>query len=353
MAHTVCLHGHAIEHVGALHRAPLVRDHDELGALAQLVYGKQELAKICVVERRLDLVEDVERHRTCAVYRKKQRKRGKALLAATHEHHLLDLLATRLCYDLNARLGQMVGVRHLQMCRAAWEQQREHLGKVRINLIEYHEELPAHLALDGSGDLCQRLAGALQVRHLLGYVVRTGLELGVFVHRDLVYGAYGGQLLGEPRALGLVCLAVLGRRHAKHFRKVFAHGLDGTYRTLNLNFNLTLLDLEFTGGCLSLFQLGACCRYGTTCVADGLLEGLGVGLRYGGTVVEPHLPGPRPLPNDVVRLLQRLDAANLFLEVAHVVRGSLCRIRQTPHAPPEVVLAHDEVVLALLHRREL
>src|ERR671913_2163585 len=60
----VTAHGDAVERVANLHGALLVGDHEQLGAFAQLLVDLQEPAEVGVVERRLDLVEDVERRRS-------------------------------------------------------------------------------------------------------------------------------------------------------------------------------------------------------------------------------------------------------------------------------------------------
>ena len=56
-------HRDAVEHVGRLHRPLLVRDHDELRAVGVAPKQLDEAADVRVVERGLDLVEEVERAR--------------------------------------------------------------------------------------------------------------------------------------------------------------------------------------------------------------------------------------------------------------------------------------------------
>src|SRR5204863_4256823 len=56
----VVAHRDAVEDVSRLHRALLVRDDDELGALRVAAQQAEEAVDVEVVERRLDLVEDVE-----------------------------------------------------------------------------------------------------------------------------------------------------------------------------------------------------------------------------------------------------------------------------------------------------
>ena len=57
------LHGDAVEHVGDLHRALAVRDHDELRVVGHRADRLGEAADVGLVERRVDLVEQAERAR--------------------------------------------------------------------------------------------------------------------------------------------------------------------------------------------------------------------------------------------------------------------------------------------------
>src|SRR6188472_3203536 len=58
---SVAAHADAVEDVGRLHRAALVRDDDELRAVGVSLDETQEAVDVPVVERGLDLVHDVER----------------------------------------------------------------------------------------------------------------------------------------------------------------------------------------------------------------------------------------------------------------------------------------------------
>src|SRR6478735_6423747 len=57
----VAAHGHAVERVADLHGPLLVGDDQQLGVLTQLLVDLQQPAQVGVVQRGLDLVEDVER----------------------------------------------------------------------------------------------------------------------------------------------------------------------------------------------------------------------------------------------------------------------------------------------------
>src|SRR5690606_11532537 len=80
--HAVAAHRHAVQRVGDLHGALLVRDDDELRVLLELAEDLQEPAEVDVVERRLDLVHDVERRRAGLEDRDEERDRGERALAA-------------------------------------------------------------------------------------------------------------------------------------------------------------------------------------------------------------------------------------------------------------------------------
>ena len=60
LRHSVGAHRHAVEDVGGLHRPLLVRDDDELGTVGVAAQELDEARDVRVVERGLDLVEEVE-----------------------------------------------------------------------------------------------------------------------------------------------------------------------------------------------------------------------------------------------------------------------------------------------------
>src|SRR6266702_8700775 len=59
----VSAHTDPVQRVGDLHRPLLVRDDDELRARPELIEDVEQPADVGVVERRLDLVQYVERRR--------------------------------------------------------------------------------------------------------------------------------------------------------------------------------------------------------------------------------------------------------------------------------------------------
>src|SRR4029079_12442138 len=96
------------EDVRGLHRLLLVRDDDELRLLRVAAEQRDEAADVRVVERGLDLVQEVERMRTGEEEREQERDRAESLLAAREERQPRDLLAGRAELDLDALLGVLV-----------------------------------------------------------------------------------------------------------------------------------------------------------------------------------------------------------------------------------------------------
>src|SRR5215207_1932436 len=95
-------HRDAVEAVGGLHRALLVRDDDELRAVGEAAQQRQEAVDVEVVERRLDLVENVERARPGEEDREQEGERGHRLLAARQQRQPLRRLARGRDLDLDA-----------------------------------------------------------------------------------------------------------------------------------------------------------------------------------------------------------------------------------------------------------
>lgn len=156
-------------------------------------------------------------------------------------------LPPRLRHDLDARLGGVVGIGHLEVRLAAGEEHAEDLDEVGVDGLERLEELATHLTVDGARDLLEGRARALEVRELGGDVVRTLLELRVLVHGHLVHGAEPVNLAAKRRNLALTGLAVLGLGHLEGLLEHMAtvRG-DGGNRLLHAHLELSGLDLEAT-----------------------------------------------------------------------------------------------------------
>ncbi len=99
----VAAHRDAVEPVGGLHRALLVGDHDELRAIGVAAQQRQEAIEVEVVERRLDLVEDVEGAGPRKEDREQEGERRHRLLTAGQQRQALGRLAGRRDLDLDAQ----------------------------------------------------------------------------------------------------------------------------------------------------------------------------------------------------------------------------------------------------------
>ena len=100
----VAAHAHPVEAVGGVHRALLVGDHDELGAVAVAADELEEAVDVEVVQRGLDLVQDVERARPGQEDGEHEGQGDEGLLAAGEQREPLHRLAGRGHLDLDARL---------------------------------------------------------------------------------------------------------------------------------------------------------------------------------------------------------------------------------------------------------
>src|SRR3954471_1389090 len=178
----VVAHRHAVEHIGRLHRALLVRDHDELRTVGVRAQELREATDVRVVERCLDLVEEVERARPREEEREQERDRAEGLLAARQKRQARDALPGRAQLDLDPgllvlllRLGQP------EPPLAAGEERCGHLAEV---LLDRRERL-GEAGLDRP---CQVVAELLEL-------VEALLQVGA-LHRELL----------EPLLLGVVFL---------------------------------------------------------------------------------------------------------------------------------------------------
>ena len=86
-------------------------DDDELRALAIALDQLEEARDVGVVERRVDLVEHVERRRAREHEREQERERAERALAAREQPHRRQPLAGGLDLELDARLGGLVRAR--------------------------------------------------------------------------------------------------------------------------------------------------------------------------------------------------------------------------------------------------
>ena len=209
-----------------------MRDHDELRVVADGLQIRREPAQVAVVERRLNLVEDVERRAADAVNREQQRKRRERLLTAGHEHHLRDALASRLRADLHAGVLQVVGVGEDELCRAAREQGGEDAAEVVVDRVERADEVVFHARIDDADDLGKAAARAVEVCQLGRQVIVAAAQLLVLLGGIGVDGAHVGDTATqlERILLGGTAVVKLGQRERrlKRHAHILHDGVDGS-----------------------------------------------------------------------------------------------------------------------------
>ena len=120
--HAVAAHADPVQGVRHLHGPLLVGDDDQLGGVPELAEDLQQPPQVGVVERGLDLVQDVERGRPGPEDRHYERDRGQRALPAGQQRQPLDLLARRPGLDLDPGDQQVVGLGKDQPALAAGEQ---------------------------------------------------------------------------------------------------------------------------------------------------------------------------------------------------------------------------------------
>ena len=81
--------------------------------------------EVDVVERGLDLVEQIEGRRAGAEHREQERQRGERTLAAGQQRQSTHVLARGARFDLDPGVEHVVGLREDDPARAAGEQRRE------------------------------------------------------------------------------------------------------------------------------------------------------------------------------------------------------------------------------------
>src|SRR4051812_25607236 len=118
----VTAHRDAIERVGDLHGALLVRDDDQLRRRLEVGEQVDQPRQVAVVERRLDLVKHVERRRPGPEDRDEEGNGCERPLAAGEQGEPLHLLAGRPRLHLDTRFEPVVRVGEDESARAAREE---------------------------------------------------------------------------------------------------------------------------------------------------------------------------------------------------------------------------------------
>ena len=152
-------HRHAVEDIRGLHRPLLVRDDDELRAIGVAAQELDEARDVRVVERSLDLVQEVEGARPREEEREEERDRAERLLAAREQREPRDALAGRAELDLDSRLAALLlRLDEPQAALAAGKERRRDL----LEVLRDRGERLREAALDRLGELGPELLELLE-----------------------------------------------------------------------------------------------------------------------------------------------------------------------------------------------
>ena len=161
-------------------------DHEELAVLAQLLVDLQQPAEVGVVERGLDLVEDVERRRPGLEQRDQEGHRHQGALATGEQGEPLDLLAGWPGLHLDAGGEHVAGVGEDEPPLAAREQPREDVVEGRADVGPGLGEDLLDPLVDLRDDVEQVLAGPAEVLELLAEELVPLLQGGELLERERV-----------------------------------------------------------------------------------------------------------------------------------------------------------------------
>src|SRR5918999_3293831 len=132
----VAAHAHPVERVGGVHRPLLVRDDDELGPVRVAADQLEEAVDVDVVERGLDLVQDVERARPGQEDGEHERQRHERLLAARQQRQPLGGLAGRRHLDLDAGLALLLLLVRIRLGRVRGVLAGDHRARAVLGVDE-------------------------------------------------------------------------------------------------------------------------------------------------------------------------------------------------------------------------
>jgi hypothetical protein len=124
----------------------------------------QKRSTLCIVERRVDLVEHADRRGVGQEHREDQRHGGERLLAARQERHGLRFLARRAGHDFKPGIQRVVGFDQLQFRRAAAKQMGEQPLELAVDLLKGDQQALAAFpveALDSGAQFLDRVDDVL------------------------------------------------------------------------------------------------------------------------------------------------------------------------------------------------
>jgi hypothetical protein len=184
-----------------------VGDHDELGTLPQLVEHPEQALQVGVVQRRLHLVQHVERRGAGLEDREQVRDGGQRPLSAGQQRQPLDLLARRSGLDLDpggqhvVRLGQhqaalpageQPGEQLLELAGGVGVCRGEHLLHPVVDLLDHGEQVTPGLAQ------VIQLGGQERVPLAQRLVLLQGQRIDLAEAVELTLGVGGAAFGGGP-----------------------------------------------------------------------------------------------------------------------------------------------------------
>ena len=169
-----------------------MRHHNQLRTLTQLTNHLQQARQVAVIQRRLNLVQGVERRRARHINRNQQRQRSERTLTSGEQRQALNLLTRRARVNLHTRIQRIGRVVQLQVALASREKGLKDAAVVGVNVLQRGGEHLSNMAADLVHDRVQVAAGRLQILNLL-------VQVGVAFRKRLV-------LLQRQRVNGTQCL---------------------------------------------------------------------------------------------------------------------------------------------------
>ena len=184
-----------------------MRHHNQLRTLPQLTNHLQQAREVAVIQRRLNLIQGIERRRARHINRNQQRQRSERTLTARQQRQAFNLLTRRARVNLHTRIQRIGGVVQLKVALASREQGFKDAAVVGVNVIHRGGEHLRNVAADLVHYRVQVAAGRLQILNLL---VQVGVAFGqrlVLLQRQRVNGAQrlqfgAGCLEASAHALG-------------------------------------------------------------------------------------------------------------------------------------------------------
>ena len=166
-----------------------MRHHNQLRTLPQLTNHLQQAREVAVIQRRLNLIEGVERRRARHINRNQQRQRSERTLTARQQRQALNLLTRRARVNLHTRIQRIGRVVQLQVALASREKGLKDAAVVGVDVLHRGGEHLRNVAADLVHDRVQVAAGRLQILNLLIQVGVAFRQSLVLLQRQRVNGA--------------------------------------------------------------------------------------------------------------------------------------------------------------------